>query len=217
MTTRAKGRTAAQAQKTYVLEGTLLEACSCGSPCPCWVGDDPDGGKCDTMLAYAITKGQIQGIDVSGLKVVYVAQVPGNMAAGNWRLVIYTDDRATPEQQQALLNAFSGKLGGPLADQAALFGDLIAIGPASIDHQVKDNRGTLRISHVLEVEAAPYTDTQGEPTMMEHAIFAALPIPSAYIGKAAYYRVQIPEYGMTWELQGHSANQGRFHLEAEKG
>ena len=26
----------------YDLEGTLLEACSCGVLCPCWVGADPD-------------------------------------------------------------------------------------------------------------------------------------------------------------------------------
>ncbi len=31
----------------YDLEGTLLEACSCGMLCPCWVGADPDGGECN--------------------------------------------------------------------------------------------------------------------------------------------------------------------------
>src|SRR5919197_1124454 len=36
----------------YSIEGRLLEACSCKAPCPCWVGDDPDGGKCDALVAY---------------------------------------------------------------------------------------------------------------------------------------------------------------------
>ena len=31
-------------QVVYELEGTLLEACSCGVLCPCWIGEDPDGG-----------------------------------------------------------------------------------------------------------------------------------------------------------------------------
>jgi hypothetical protein len=35
----------------YDLEGTLLEACSCGVLCPCWVGADPDGGECDSFNA----------------------------------------------------------------------------------------------------------------------------------------------------------------------
>jgi hypothetical protein len=33
-------------QAAYQLEGTLLEACSCGVLCPCWIGEDPDDGEC---------------------------------------------------------------------------------------------------------------------------------------------------------------------------
>src|SRR5262245_59537515 len=31
----------------YTLEGQLLEVCTCNILCPCWVGEDPDGGTCD--------------------------------------------------------------------------------------------------------------------------------------------------------------------------
>ena len=47
----------------YTLEGRLLESCSCNGPCPCWVGDDPDGGACDAFLAYHFDRGQINGVD----------------------------------------------------------------------------------------------------------------------------------------------------------
>jgi hypothetical protein len=36
--------TTTQAGTTYQLEGRLLEVCTCGVLCPCWVGADPDGG-----------------------------------------------------------------------------------------------------------------------------------------------------------------------------
>lgn len=36
----------------YDLTGTLLEACSCGVLCPCWIGEDPDQGTCDAVNAY---------------------------------------------------------------------------------------------------------------------------------------------------------------------
>src|SRR5438270_1124978 len=94
--------TQADTKKTYVLDGTLLEACSCGGPCPCWVGDDPDGGKCDAFNAFHIDCGRINGVDVSGLTFVRIAQIPGNVLAGNWREVIYVDDQASPEQRQAI-------------------------------------------------------------------------------------------------------------------
>ncbi len=74
--------TQADTKKTYVLDGTLLEACSCGGPCPCWVGDDPDGGRCDSVNAYHIDRGRVGGVDVSNLSFVQVNQIPGNVLAG---------------------------------------------------------------------------------------------------------------------------------------
>ena len=48
------------APTAYEVEGSLLEACSCGAPCPCWVGEDPHGGTCDAFLAYRIDRGRIR-------------------------------------------------------------------------------------------------------------------------------------------------------------
>ena len=115
---------ATAAPTTYSMDGTLLEACSCAAPCPCWIGDDPDGGSCDAFIAYHVDRGQIRGLDVSGLSLVLVNQIPGNVMAGNWRAVIYVDDRASPEQQQALLEAFGGQLGGAPADLAKLLDEI---------------------------------------------------------------------------------------------
>ena len=51
----------------YLLEGKLLEVCTCRAVCPCWVGEDPDGGKCEGTMAWHIEKGQVEGLDVSGI------------------------------------------------------------------------------------------------------------------------------------------------------
>ena len=51
----------ATSTKVYRLQGTLLEACSCRTLCRCWIGEDPDGGACDSFLAYNIEKGEING------------------------------------------------------------------------------------------------------------------------------------------------------------
>src|SRR5690242_20062793 len=148
--------TQADTQKAYVLNGSLLEACSCAGPCPCWVGDDPDGGKCYSFNAYYIDKGLIKGIDVSGLTFVQVNQIPGNVLAGNWRVVIYIDDKATPDQREAIADAWTGKLGGPLADLAELIGDRVAVHAVPIEHEIKDGKGTIRVGNVIEAEMANY-------------------------------------------------------------
>jgi hypothetical protein len=72
----------------YDLQGTLLEACSCLAVCPCWVGQDPDGGSCDAFNAYRFQHGTIRGIDVSGLSFINVVHIPGNvLAPGSWQVV----------------------------------------------------------------------------------------------------------------------------------
>lgn len=202
------------ATKTYTLDGSLLEACSCAGPCPCWLGDDPDGGRCEAFVAYHIDRGQIKDVDVSGLSLVLVAQIPGNVLAGNWRVVVYVDDKATPAQGEAILNAFGGALGGPLADLAQLVGERVAIHTAPIEHRVEDGKGTIRIGTMLDAAMAPYVDAKGQPTTLHDTVFSTIPGSPAYVAKASHHRVHIPEHGMTWEFNGLNAIQGDFHFEA---
>lgn len=202
------------ATKTYLLDGSLLEACSCAGPCPCWIGDDPDGGRCEAFVAYHIDRGQIKGQDVSGLSLVLIAQIPGNVLAGNWRVVVYVDDRATPAQGEALLSAFGGALGGPLADLAQLVGERVAIHTAPIEHRVENGKGTIRISKVLDAEMAPYVDAMGRPTTLHDTVFSTIPGSPAYVARASHHRVNAPEHGMVWEFNNLNAVQGNFHFEA---
>lgn len=206
--------TQADTKKAYVLDGTLLEACSCGGPCPCWIGDDPDGGSCDTVIAYHINHGQVNGVDVSNLSLVNVAHIPGNILAGDWRLLLYIDDKATPEQQKAIVDAFGGSLGGPLADLAKLVGERVAVHSLPIEHQVEGGKGTIRVGDILDAEIVPYTDANGKPTTIHDTVFSTIPGSPAYLAKALHHRVNAPEYGMTWEFHGRNAIQGEFHFEA---
>jgi hypothetical protein len=202
------------ATSTYTMDGTLLEACSCGGPCPCWLGDDPDGGHCEAFLAYHVDKGTIGGVDVAGTSLVSIVQIPGNVLAGNWRVVSYINDTASPEQRQAVFDAFTGKLGGPLADLAQLVGERVAVYAAPIEHRVVDGKGTLSVGTVLRSEMAPYVDGQGRSTTLHDTVFSTIPGSPAFVSKAAVHNVNLPEHGMTWEFTGRNAIQGNFHFEA---
>src|SRR5437870_549185 len=71
----------------YQLEGKLLEVCTCNVLCPCWVGEDPDGGTCTGVLSWHVEKGTINGIDVSGHTLAILTFIPGNILEGNWRVI----------------------------------------------------------------------------------------------------------------------------------
>src|ERR671931_132956 len=127
----------------YQLQGTLLEACTCDVLCPCWIGEDPDGGTCQSIMAYHLDGGTIDGVNVSGLTLAAVVFIPGNVLAGNWKQAVFVDDRASEEQEQALLAAFGGVLGGPLGDLAQLIGERLAVTRAPISHEGVEGKGTI--------------------------------------------------------------------------
>jgi hypothetical protein len=197
----------------YAVEGRLLEACSCGGPCPCWVGDDPDGGSCDTFLAYHYDKGHINNVDVSGLTLTAVARVPGNVLAGNWKVAVYVDSKASAAQKDAILAMHTGKLGGPLADLAKLIGEVVGVHDVPIDFNFTEGRGTIRVGNAVSAEMHPYADAQGRPTKLVDSIFSTIPGSPAYVGKAASHRVNIPEHDMRWEFTNRNAILGQFRFE----
>lgn len=197
----------------YSLDGRLLEACSCGGPCPCWVGDDPDGGTCDAFLAYHYDRGHINEVDVSGLTLGLVVRIPGNVLAGNWKVAAYVDGRASPKQKEAILAAHTGRLGGPLADLAKLVGEIVGVHDAPIQFNFTEGKGTLRIGDAVSAEVQPYTDAQGRPTKLVDSIFSTIPGSPAYVGKATSHKVNIPEHGMTWQFSSRNAVLGTFRLE----
>jgi hypothetical protein len=198
----------------YEVEGSLLEACSCGTLCPCWVGDDPDGGSCDSFVAYRIDKGTIRDVDVGGIAFALVARIPGNVLKGNWKVAVYMSDKATPAQKQAILDAWTGKLGGPLADLANLVGEVLGVHDAPVEFQLDKGKGTLKIGQFVDAEMAPFTDAKGNPTTLRDTIFSTIPGSPAYVAKASHHNVNIPEHGMQWSFQNRNAIQGDFRFVA---
>jgi hypothetical protein len=198
----------------YQFQGTLLEACNCDVLCPCWIGEDPDNGTCQSALAYHFDKGTIRGVDVSGLTLASVVFIPGNILAGNWKQMLFVDDRATDEQMQAIVDAFTGKLGGPLADLAQLVGERVDIVRAPISHEVVEGRGTLSVgSGQVTAVMEPYRGPDGSITTLHNSVFSTVPGSPAWVGKAEKFAVNLPEQGWTYEFEGSNAIQSNWMID----
>lgn len=200
---------------TYHLEGRLLEVCDCRVLCPCWIGEDPDNGTCDTVVAYHIDQGTVHGTDVSGLTLALAAHIPGNILQGNWRVAVFVDDKASPQQQELLLNVWTGKLGGPVADLAKLVGEVAAVERAPISFTVSGGEGTLKIGDVVEAVMAPYKGATGQITTLNETVFSTIPGAPAYVSKASRYRRNSKQFGLAnMDLQKSNAIQGSFRFVA---
>ena len=214
MATELKSQPASQ-RRTYTLTGTLLEACSCRTLCRCWIGEDPDGGACDAFNAYHIDKGEINGVDVSGLNYVQVVKIPGNvLVPKSWKRVTYIDASASPAQRQAILDAWHGRLGGPLGDLNGLIGEDIAVHDAPMQHALSGGEGTLVVGDKIRATMAPYKSAYGTATTLRDSVFSTIANAPAYVSKATEHVVNIPEHGMTWTFKDRNAIQGDFHFEA---
>ena len=198
----------------YDITGSLLEACSCSAPCPCWIGEDPHGGKCDAFLAYRIDKGSIKGVDCGGVAFAIVALVPGNILKGNWKVAVYMSDKAQAAQKQAILDAWTGKLGGPVADLASLVGEVLGVEQVPITFDVQAGKGRLKIGQTIEAELSPFKGATGKETTLQDTVFTTIPGSPAYPGKASKYTVKEPRYGFNVDLHDHNAVQGSFAFEA---
>src|SRR5438132_417019 len=100
---------------SWRLSGTYFENCNCNVTCPCAVSgfsEPADNERCIVLLAFHVDSGEIDGVDVSDLSYAVVADAPGAMAQGNWRVGLLMDSAASPEQAEALAAVASGQRGG---------------------------------------------------------------------------------------------------------
>lgn len=198
----------------YHLEGRLLEVCNCRVLCPCWIGEDPDNGTCDTIVAWHFDKGTVEEVDVAGTTIVCVAHVPGNILKGNWRAAIYIDDKASKKQEEAILKVYTGKLGGPVADLVKLIGEVVSVERAPITFDVQGGKGTLKVGDFGYAELEPYQGATGATTTLTDTIFSTVPGAPVYVGKAPHYRSKNKALGIDVDLQGHNALQSIFKFDA---
>ncbi len=99
---------AGDAGKTpWKITGQLEEACSCSAACPCWFASKPTKMTCGGGQFLFITKGTYGEVKLDGLAVGSIAQSPEGKSMmesfGSWNFnYYYIDDKATPEQREAL-------------------------------------------------------------------------------------------------------------------
>lgn len=199
----------------YQLEGRLLEVCTCNVLCPCWVGGDPDNdGTCQAIVAWHIDSGTIDDVDVADRTLVLLANIPGNVLNGNWRVLAVVDDGATPAQQEKILSVWTGQQGGPVADLAKLVGEVVGVEQLPVTFTVEGGKGRVKIGDLAEAEMSPFMGATGRPTTLNDTVFSTIPGAPAYASKASYYHSHVPALNIDLDLRDHNAVQGNFRFVA---
>lgn len=195
----------------YQLSGAFFEACDCFTVCPCWTGAEPDEGQCTGIFVWEIEQGSIDGVEVSGLRSVSVSHHNGARSGqAKQRVVIIVDDTATLQQSDALVAAFTGSLGGPLAELSDLLGELVAIEHAPVTLRRDGRLTTLAVGRRLFVEGVSSEGPSGRlMTLSDGELSEVLGSPAG-IGESYRFRVGLPQADMSIDLRGRSTMSGRF-------
>ncbi len=124
------------------------------------------------------------------------------------------DEKATTQQEEAILSVYTGKQGGPVADLVKLIGEVVGVERAPIVFHADKGKGTLKMGQAVDAEMVPYLNSKGEPTMLHNSVFSSIGGAPAYAGKAPTYKVTNKALGMNVNLTDHNVVQGDFVFEA---
>lgn len=182
------------------LEGSYFEACNCDPVCPCRRLGDRDGGRstygiCDFAASWLIERGGADGLDFAGLEVVLAGRYLDDEPGIPFRIALYLDDRADPDQQQVLSNIFLGQSGVPNLEFLAEAVDVNAIRSARIrlDHTPGDQR----------IAAEDYVTVRVlEPVETDEPVSCAVP---GHDWPGTEYRIKtlrVDEPPLCWEVTG---------------
>jgi hypothetical protein len=194
----------------WKLEGTYFENCNCDWVCPCTVtsfASPATGDRCQVVLNYHVTHGEVDGLDVSGRSVSIVADAPKKMLDGNWRVGLIIDDKASKEQADKLTAVFAGKVGGPMANIAPLIGELLGVERLPIEYSDKGNRHSIRIGDDVAIEVEDFAAQEGGETTkltgVAHPSSSTLTIARPIASK-------IKAFGLEFKSAGKSAFSAPF-------
>lgn len=184
------------------LSGTYFENCNCNVTCPCAISgfsEPADNERCVVLLAFHVDDGEIDGIDVSGLSYAILADAPGAMAEGGWRLGLLMDAAASPEQAQALAAVASGQRGGAPAGFTPFVGEVLGMETATIEYAEEGRRHSVRIGDLADVEIEDYApEGSDEPTRLTgvpHPVSATLTAARATRSKAKAFGIELDAVG----------------------
>jgi hypothetical protein len=190
------------------LSGTYFENCNCDVACPCAVSGfmvPGDHERCIVLLAFHVDSGEIDDVDVSGLSYAVLADAPGAMAEGNWRVGLLLDAAASPEQADALAAVASGQRGGAPAGFNPFIGEVLGMESAEIEFVEDGARHSVRIGDLADVEVEDFwPEGAAEPTRLTgvpHPVSTTLTAARATRSKVRAFGIELDAVGKN----GHAA------------
>ena len=196
---------AKDAIEPWSIKGELILNCNCTVFCPCVVSlgaHPPTEGSCKAWLGVRIDRGNWGKIDLTGLNVAMMIDIPGMMGEGDWKAAGYFDDRADDKQFAALEKIFTGQAKGT----TGLFRLLVSTYYGSAREEIRfTTEGKVRhlaVGRKITGAVAPVEGGDPDRDLMitnsKYWMGPDITVAQALKGK-------VRDFGRVWNLDGRSA------------
>ena len=159
------------ASTSWQVSGQYYETCSCDFVCPCLPGQmavRPTTDSCTFAMAFQIEKGAFGGVSLDRLAFIVLGFTPEAMGKGNWSVGLIADERASAEQQEAIVAIASGGAGGPMAALSGLIGKFLGVEAAPIRFDRTGPRWSVIASNLVDMAAVPAMGVNPDATEPLH-------------------------------------------------
>jgi hypothetical protein len=157
----------------WSFEADYIQACNCDYGCPCEFSAPPTTGFCDGMGAWKIHKGNYGDVKLDGLGLAFAAHWPKAIHEGGGTCGLLFDERANPQQREALLTICSGQAGGmPFEIIVTTFSKLLEPQYVPFKFNLNGRNSSVQIGDAINVAVEPIRNpVTGEPesVRVEHA------------------------------------------------
>lgn len=197
---------------SWRLRGEILEVCSCDLTCPCNFGGESTKSPCNAVWGLHIRQGNHGGTRLNDLNVVLYFRIPGKVFDGNWTLGAYLDQRANPQQVQALGNILGGQAGGMFGALSGLIGKALPPKQATISFETVNGEHRVTVPGLVESGSEKVPNPMGGPPMDTKVTGLMVPIFGGTSNIRRSTAVKVTDPALPFEFAGSSAVTGQFDL-----
>lgn len=146
---------------SWKMKGPSFTNCNCDYGCPCQFNALPTHRQCEAVAAMRIDDGHYGDVKLNGLSWVALFHWPGAVHEGNATCQAIVDERATPQQRDALLQILSGQASEPGSTFIQVFASTVTkaleplFKPIDFTIDIPKRKASLRVPGLIESGVEP--------------------------------------------------------------
>jgi len=145
----------------WMIKGPEISTCNCDWGCPCQFNSLPSNGDCRAGVAMYIDEGHFGPTKLDGLHWALLVSWPKAIHQGDGEALPVVDERASPQQREALLKILSGQETEPGATIFNVFSATFKtvheplFMPIEFESDIENRTGSFRVAGVIDATVEP--------------------------------------------------------------